>query len=327
MPVFMRLILPALLLLAAASGMVQAQTQTQAYPNRPIRMFVGFPPGGAADIVARVVANALSARLGQPIVIENKAGTGGSAAGDAVAKADPDGYTLLHGPDNLFLVNPHLYARMPFDPLKDLVPVSSLAANQLYLAVHPSVAANSLREFVELSKKTAPPMFYASIGNGSMHHIGMEILKRHVGMDLTHVPYRGGGPAGIGLLAGEIQAMFGGGSVVPMIQSGKIRALAVSGAKRSTLIPDLPTIGEIYPGYEVLIWHGMFAPAATPKPILDKLRAEVAAVLQQPDVRDRLIASGSGEPYVTTPEQFQARIRGDNETFGKVIREIGLKVE
>jgi len=323
MPGVLSRLLSALSVLLVATAAAQAQD----YPNRPIRMYVGFPPGGAADLVARVVANALSPRLGQPIVIENKAGTGGNAAGEAVARAEPDGYTLLHGPDNLFLVNPHLYARMPFDPLKDLVPVASLAANQLILTVNPSLQATNLREFVELAKKTKPPMFYASIGNGSMHHIGMEMFKRHVGIELTHVPYRGGGPAAVGLLAGEAQVMFGGGSVVPTIQSGKFRGLATSGARRSPVLPDLPTIGEIYPGYEVLIWHGTFAPAGTPKPILDRLRKEIAAVLQQPDVRDRLIASGSGEPYVTTPEQFTARIRADNEAFGKVIREIGLKVQ
>jgi tripartite-type tricarboxylate transporter receptor subunit TctC len=314
-------------LLFAAGTATAARAQASNYPNRPIRMFVGFPPGGAADIVARMIANALSPRLGQPIIIENKPGTGGNAAGEAVAKADPDGYTLLHGPDNLFLINPSLYARMPFDPLKDLVPVASLVSNQLYLTVNNSVQANTLREFVDLAKRTKPPLFYGSIGNGSMHHIGMEMFKRHVGIELTHVPYRGGGPASVALLAGDIQTMFGGGSVMPMIKSGRIRALAVSGGKRSPVLPDVPTIQEVFPGYEVLIWHGMFAPAGTPKPILDRLRAEIAVVLQQPELRERLIASGAGEPYPTQPEEFQARIRADHAAFGKVIRDAGLRIE
>jgi tripartite-type tricarboxylate transporter receptor subunit TctC len=299
----------------------------QTYPSRPIRMNVGFPPGGAADIVARLVGQGLSVRLGQPVVIENRPGSGGNVAGEATARAAPDGYTLMHGPDNLFMANPHLYAKMTFDPLKDLVPIASLTANQLVLAVHPSVQANNLREFVELARRAKPPMFYASIGNGSQHHLAMEILKQHVGIDLTHVPYRGGGPAGIGLLAGEVSAMFGGGSLVPTIQSGRIRGLAASGATRFPLMPELPTIGEIYPGYEVLIWHGLFAPAGVPQPIMDRLRAEVVEVLKEPDLIQRLATTGSGEPYFSTPDEFRARIRGDNEKYGKVIRAIGAMLE
>ena len=299
----------------------------QTYPSRPIRMNVGYPPGGAADIVARLVGQGLSVRLGQPVVIENRPGSGGNVAGEATAKAVPDGYTIMHGPDNLFMANPHLYAKMTFDPLKDLVPIASLTANQLLLAVHPSVQANNLREFVELARRTKPPMFYASIGNGSQQHLAMEILKQHVGIDLTHVPYRGGGPAGIGLLAGEVSAMFGGGSLVPTIQSGRVRGLAASGATRFPLMPELPTIGEIYPGYEVLIWHGLFAPVGVPQPIMDRLRAETIEVLKQPDVIERLAASGSGEPYFTTQDEFRARIRGDNEKYGKVIRAIGATLE
>jgi len=207
----LRLALATILVLAVGDATAAAQS----YPNRPIRMYVGFPPGGAADIVARVIGQALSERLGQPIVIENKPGSGANIAGDALAKSAPDGYTLMHGPDNLFIANPHIYAKMPFNPLKDLTPVSSLISNQLMLAVHPSVPAGNLREFVELARRTKPPLFYASIGNGSQHHLAMEMLKQHVGIDLQHVPYRGGGPAGIALLAGETSAMFGSGSLLP----------------------------------------------------------------------------------------------------------------
>src|SRR3954469_5852884 len=286
--------LAAAMLFAALTVSAFAQT----YPNRPIRLVVGYPPGGAVDLIARLYGQALSVSLGQPVVIENRPGTGSNLAGEIVAKSPPDGYTLFHGPDNVFMSNPHIYAKMPFDVFKDLVPVASLSSNQLVLAVHPSVPANSLREFVELARRAKPPMFYASIGNGSQHHLAMEILKQHVGIDLTHVPYRGGGPAGIGLLAGEVSAMFGGGSLVPTIQSGRIRGLAASGATRFPLMPELPTIGEIYPGYEVLIWHGLFAPVGVPQPIMDRLRAETIEVLKQPDVIERLAASGSGEPYL-----------------------------
>jgi tripartite-type tricarboxylate transporter receptor subunit TctC len=299
----------------------------QTYPNRPIRLVVGFPPGGATDINARLVGQGLSARLGQPVVIENKPGSGTNLAGDMVAKAAPDGYTIMHGPDNLFIANPHLYAKMTFDPLKDFVPITSLVANQLVLAVHPSVQAQNFREFVDLAKRTKPPMFYASIGIGSQHHLAMELLKQAAGVEITHVPFRGGGPAAVALLGNQVSAMFGGGSLVPTVQAGQARALAVSGQKRHPLLPELPTIGEIYPGYEVLIWHGLFAPAGTPQPIIDQLRAATTAVLADPEVVQKLAASGSGEPYVVSNEEFKTRIRGDHDKYGKLIRAIGAKME
>ena len=299
----------------------------QSYPNRPIRLLVGYPPGGAVDLIGRLYAQALSVKLGQPVVVENRPGSGSNLAGDLAAKSAPDGYTLFHGPDNVFMSNPHIYGKMPFDPFKDLVPVSSLSSNQLVLAVNPAVPANNLREFVELARRTKPPLFYASIGNGSQHHLAMEMLKRHVGIDLIHVPYRGGGPAAMGLVAGEVSAMFGGGSLVPTVQAGRVRGLASTGAVRNPATPDLPTVAELYPGYEVLIWHGLFVPTGTPQPIVDRLRAEIADVLVQPEFKKRLADSGSGEPYISTPEEFSARIKSDHEKYGKLIRAIGIKIE
>ena len=322
MPSSLRLISTIALLLAAV---VAAPAQT--YPNRPIRLVVGYPPGGAVDLIARLYGQALSVRLGQPVVIENRPGSGSNLAGDIAAKSAPDGYTLFHGPDNVFMSNPHIYAKMPFDTFKDLVPVASLSSNQLVLAVHPSVPAQGLREFVELARSTKPPLFYASIGNGSQHHLAMEMLKRHVGIDLIHVPYRGGGPAALALVAGEVSAMFGGGSLVPTVQAGKVRGLASTGRVRNPATPDLPTIAELYPGYEALIWHGLFVPAGTPQPIIDRLRAEIAVILVQPEFAKRLADSGSGEPYITSPDEFAARIRDDYEKYGKLIRDIGVKLE
>ena len=215
----MKLALAVACLLAALSVPAFAQT----YPNRPIRLVVGFPPGGAVDIIARIYAQGLSARLGQPVVVENKPGTGGNLASDTVAKAAPDGYTLLHGTENVFISNPHVYgARMPFDPFKDVVPVTSLVSNQVVLTVNPASPANDLREFVDLAKASKPPMFYASIGNGSHHHLAMEMLKQRAGIDLTHVPYKGGGPASIAVISGENALMFGGTSVVGHIKNGKL---------------------------------------------------------------------------------------------------------
>jgi tripartite-type tricarboxylate transporter receptor subunit TctC len=321
MPGLVRLL--AVLAVALAAWPAAAQT----YPNRPIRLLVGFPPGGATDIIARLVGQGLSARLGVPVVIENKPGSGTNIAGDAAAKAEPDGYTLLHGPDNMFIANPHLYAKMTFDPLKDLVPITSLAANQMILAVHPSVQANNLKEFVELARRTSPPLFYASIGIGSQHHLAMEMLKQSAGIELTHVPFRGGGPAAIALLGNQVSTMFGGGSIVPNVQAGQARGLAVTGRQRHPLMPQLPTIGETYPGYEVLIWHGLFAPVGTPQPILDRLRSETRAVLADSEVVQKLGASGSGEPYLVSPQEFAERIRSDHEKYGKLIKAIGAKME
>jgi tripartite-type tricarboxylate transporter receptor subunit TctC len=317
--------LMAVAMLVATAG--AALAQTQGYPNRPIRVLVGFPPGGAADIIARLIGQSLSARLGQPIVIENRPGSGSNLAGDLAAKSAPDGYTLLHTPENLLVINPHAYAKLPFDPLKDLVPITSLISNQYALAVHPSVPANNLREFVELAQRTNPPLFYASIGNGSPHHLMMELLKQHTKIDLTHVPYRGGGPAANAMLAGEVSAMFGAASIAPTIQSGRFRGLAVSGKSRWAPLPDLPTIDEIYPGYEMSVWHAWFAPAGTPEAIRDRLRREINEVLREPELVDRLLKSGSGDPYISTPEEFQARVRSDYDKLGKVIKSLGLRIE
>jgi tripartite-type tricarboxylate transporter receptor subunit TctC len=322
MPGLLRLILAAALLFTGA-----AVAEAQTYPNRPIRLLVGYPPGGAVDLIARLYGQGLSVRLGQPVVIENKPGSGSNLAADIAAKSAPDGYTLFHGPDNVFMSNPHIYGKMPFDVFKDLVPVASVSSNQLVLAVHPSVPANNLRDFVELARRSKPPLLYASIGNGSQHHLAMEMLKQHVGIDLTHVPYRGGGPAAIGLLSGEVSAMFGGGSLVPTIQSGKVRGLASTGTVRNPAMPELPTIAELYPGYEALIWHGLFVPAGVPQPIIDRLRAAIAEVIAEPGFKKRLADSGSGEPYATTPDEFAARIKGDYEKYGKLIRSIGVKVD
>ena len=298
------------------------------YPNRPIRLIVGFPPGGAVDIIARIYAQGLSARLGQPVVVENKPGTGGNLASDTVAKAAPDGYTLLHGTENVFISNPHVYgARMPFDPFKDLVPVTSLVSNQIVLTVNPSSPANTLREFVELARASKPPLFYASIGNGSNHHLAMEMLKQHVGIDLIHVPYRGGGPAAIALLqrrsVGDVRRRLGGAD-------DQIRQAARARFDRHRAQSGDAGAADhrrVYPGYEALSWHGLFVPAGTPQPIIDRLRNELKEVVAQPEFKERLANTGSGEPYMVSPEEFTARIKTDYEKYGKLIRSIGVKVE
>ena len=314
--------------LAAAVAMLASAAAAQTYPTRPIRLMVSFPPGGAADVVARLVGQPLSARLGQPVVVENRPGSNGNLAAELAARAAPDGYTLLLGPSALFGINPHLYGRMSIDPLKELLPVASLVSNDLILAANPTLAAGrDLRGFIALARASSPPLFYGSIGKGSEHHLAMEFLRQQAGIELVHVPYRGGGPAAIGVMAGDVAAMFGGGSVAPLVQSGKLAGLAVSGARRSAALPDVPAIAEVYPGYEVTLWQGLFAPHGTPDAVVERLRAETAAALAQRDFAEKLAAAGSGEPYVTTPAEFVARIRADHEKYGRLIKSIGATLD
>ncbi len=313
------------IVIAAAAWASAAAAQT--YPSHPIRLLVSYPPGGAADIVARAIGAPLAARLAQPVVVENRPGSNGNLAGELVAGAAPDGYTLLLGPSALFGINPHLYARMAIDPLKDLLPVASVVSNALLLAANPKLGPQDFRSFVEFARNASPPLFYGSIGNGSEHHLAMEMLKQAAGINLTHVPYKGGGPAALGVMAGDVAVMFGGGSASALVQSGELRGLAISSRTRSRVLPQLPAIAEFYPDYEVTLWQGLFAPVGTRADIVARLRTDLAAVLAQGDLIDKLAASGSGDPFITTQAEFAARIRADYDKYGKVIRDIGLKVE
>jgi tripartite-type tricarboxylate transporter receptor subunit TctC len=298
-----------------------------AFPEHTIKIVVTIPPGGAPDIAARLLAQKLTENLGQPVVVENRTGANGNVAGDQVAKSAPDGYTLLLAADSLIAINPHIYARMTFDPVKDLVPVASVATNQFFLAVTPSLPVKTLPEFVEHARKTKPPLTYASGGNGSQHQFGMEMLKQRAGIDLLHVPYRGGAPAGTATIAGETHVVLAGASNAPHLQSGQLRGLATTGKTRSPLFPDLPTIGEFYPGYEVTIWLGLFAPAGTPAPVVTTLRNEVRKALSQKDLADKLNVTGALQPLLASPEEFSALIRHDYEKYGKLAKEIGIRIE
>jgi tripartite-type tricarboxylate transporter receptor subunit TctC len=316
-----------LALAAAMLVLAAAPIWAQSYPERPIRLFVSYPPGGAADIVARVVALSVARRLGQPVVVENRPGSNGNIAGEVVAHAAPDGYTLMVGNSALFGINPHLYSTMSIDPRKDLLPVASLVSNALLLAANPALPPKTFRDFIDFARRAKEPLFYASIGNGSEHHLAMELLKQQARIELTHVPYKGGGPAALGVMAGDVAGMFGGGSVTALVQSGKLRGLAISGSTRSPVLPDLPAIAEFYPGYEVTLWQGLFAPIGTPPEIVERLRGEVNAVLRQPQLAEKLAAAGAGDPWISTQAEFSNRIRADYERYGKIIGSIGLKVE
>jgi len=297
------------------------------YPSRPVRIVVTIPPGGAPDIAARIIGQKMSESFGQPFIIENRPGANGNTAAAEVARAPADGYTLILAADSLIAINPHLYSRMPLDTLKDLGPVASLVSNQFVLSVNPSLPVKSFPEFIEYAKKAKPPLNYASGGNGSQHQLTMEMLKQRAGIDLVHVPYRGGAPATTATVAGEVAAMFAGTSTAPQIKAGRLRALAVAGAKRSRAFPELPTIAEFYPGFENSIWLGLFGPAGMPEEVLLKLRNEITRTLQAPEVIEKLHGAGSLEAFITTPEEFAALIRRDYERYGKVIKEVGVKAD
>jgi len=297
------------------------------YPDSAIRILVSIPPGGAPDIAARLIGQRLLETQGWTVVVENRPGANGNTAGDAVAKAAPDGYTLLLGADSLIAINPHIYPKMPFDTLKDLVPVTSVASNQFFLSVNPSLPVKTFTEFIDYARAAKPPLAYASGGNGSQHQFGIEMLKRRAGIDLLHVPYRGGAPAGLATVAGETSVVLAGASNAPLLKSGQLRGLATTGKKRSPLFPDLPTIGEFYPGYEVTIWLGLFAPADTPEPIVTTLREHVQEVLGQPELAEKLNVTGALVPLVESPEEFSALIARDYEKYGTLAKEIGIRVE
>jgi tripartite-type tricarboxylate transporter receptor subunit TctC len=314
-------------LIAFVLGLAVCAVALAQYPSRPIRIVVTIPPGGAPDIAARIVGQRLSESFGQPVVIENRPGANGNTAADLVAHSPADGYTLLLGADSLVAINPHLYSRMPIDTLKDLTPVASLVSNQFVLSVNPSLPVKTLPEFIEYARNSNPPLHYASGGNGSQHQLTMEMLKQRAGINLVHVPYRGGAPATTATVAGEVAAMFAGTSTAPQIRAGRLRALAVAGARRSFAFPDLPTIGEFYPGFENSIWLGLFGPAGLPDEVLARLRAEIRKTLSLQEVKEKLNGAGSLEPLITTPEEFAALIRRDYERFGRLIKDVGIKAD
>jgi tripartite-type tricarboxylate transporter receptor subunit TctC len=297
------------------------------YPARAIRIIVTISPGGAPDVAARVLGQGLSEALGVPVVIENKLGSNGNIAAEYVAKSPADGYTLLFGQDSLIVINPHIYEHMPVDVLRDLVPVSTVASNIFVLSVNASLPVKTFTEFVDYARKANPPLAYASGGNGSIHQLTMEMLKARAGINLVHVPYKGGSPATTATVAGDVAAMFAGTSTAPQIKAGRLRALAVTGATRSELFPELPTIGEFYPGFEMSIWLGLFAPAGTPDAILARLRPAIAKVLGAEATKEKLNVAGGLQPLVLSPAEFSALIARDSAKYQKLVKAIGVKVD
>ena len=298
------------------------------YPNKPIRLIIGFPPGGSTDIVGRIVAQKLGERLGQTIVVENKAGAGGTIGTELAAKAAPDGYTLTIGTTSTHAVAAGAYAKLPYDPVKGFSPISLVATTPYLLVVNPKVPANTLAELVALAKSQPGKLNYASAGNGSTTHLAMEMLNDVAGMDVVHVPYKGNAQADLAILANEVQVLFG--SMPALLQNAKadkVRPLAVGTLKRSSALPNVPTVAESgYPGFEAALWLGVLAPAGTPKPIIERLNKELVSIVATPDFK-MLMEKNGAEPVSNSPDQFSGMIRSEVDRYGKVVKKIGLKLD
>jgi tripartite-type tricarboxylate transporter receptor subunit TctC len=318
--------LPTIAIALASFCSVASAAESSAYPTRPIRMIVGFAPGGGTDTTARALTPKLSERLGQQVIVDNRPGAAGNIATDITTKAPADGYTILMGTIAALAINPTLYGNLPFDPLRDLAPVTQAVDATNILVVHPSVPAKSVKELIALAKTKS--LNAGSSGVGGAGHLALELFNVSAGTKITHVPYKGGGPAMTDLLGGQINLIFAtAASAVPHVQSGKIRAIAVTTIKRSQLVPDLPTVAEAgLPGFEANNWYGVVVPAKTPKPIIDRLHKEFVAVLNMPDIKDILFKQGL-DAAPGTPEKFGAYIKSETTKWAKVIKASGAKPE
>ena len=321
-------LLQSLAWLGAFVTMTPAALAQADYPNKPIRLIVPFPAGGSTDIVGRVVAQKLSERLGQNVIVDNRGGAGGTIGTDLAAKAAPDGYTLTIGTTSTHAVATGAYAKLPYNAVKDFAPVSLVAVTPYLLAINPRVLATNLKEFVALAKSQPGKMNFASAGNGTTTHLAMEMFKDAAKIDLAHIAYKGNGPAEMALLANEVQATFGSmPALLQQVKGGKLVPLAVGSIKRSPALPDVPTVTELgYPGFEVSLWLGVLAPAGTPKPIIDRLQKELAAIVPTAEFKTAMEANGA-DAIRNTPDEFAKLIADDGAVYTKVVKTIGLKLD
>ncbi|HYC46324.1 MAG TPA: tripartite tricarboxylate transporter substrate binding protein [Burkholderiales bacterium] len=306
--------------------LIAASAAAQQYPSRPIRFLVGYPPGGPTDVTARLVAPHLSEALGQQLVVDNRAGAGGTVAAATLATAAPDGYTIGLVANGEIAISPNL-RKVPYDPLKDFSPISRIGASQLALVIHPSVPAKSVADLVALAKAKPGAINFASSGTGSTAHLAGELFKTLAGINIVHVPYKGAGPALTDVMGGQVQMLISGySSALPHIKSGRLRALGVTGPKRLAAAPDLPTIGETVKGYDVTSSYGIMLPARAPKAIVERLHKEIAAIVNRPDLREKLTALGI-DPEGNTPAEYQQQVRSEIAKWAKVIKTANIKVE
>lgn len=318
-------LLRAALAVAALAFATAAQAQT--WPSRPIKLIVGFAAGGSTDVTARLIAQALSERLGQQVIVENRGGAGGNIGADAVAKAEPDGYTLLLTTSTTHATNPSLYKSLPFDVRSDFTPITLTAFIPNLLVVGPNVPANTIDELVAYAKANPDKLTYGSAGNGSSQHLSAELFKSLAGIQMTHAPYRGGAPAVTDLLTGNIQVLFAPlVEVLQHVNGGKLKALGITTAKRSPLLPSAPAIGERLPGYEVALWNGLLGPAKLPQDIVDRIHRETVAALRSEELRAKLAQQGS-EPVGNTPDEFRAFIAAELVKWKKLVEISGAQMQ
>lgn len=313
--------------LAASLAAFVPLAHAQTYPNKPIRMMVGFAPGGAADILGRITAQALGEAIGEQVVVDNRAGAGGLIATEIAARANPDGYTLLFtSPPHA--INAALYRAAKYDPVKDFAPVTQVVWTALVLTVNTTSPFRSVKELVSYAKTNPGKLTYGSGGSGASGHLAMELFKSVAGVDIVHIPYKGTGPVITDLIAGQIQMTIGSAApTLPMVKAGKLRALAVTSRTRSVVMPDVPTIAESgVPGYEVTQWFGILVPQGTPQPVVARLHAAMLQGLQRKDVRDRFLGS-SAEPVGGTPEALKALVAREVATWGKLVRALDLRAD
>jgi tripartite-type tricarboxylate transporter receptor subunit TctC len=317
-------------LLAAAAALPwipsTARAQAAGWPNRPVRIIVAFPPGQATDQAARALAQRLSETMGQQFVVENRPGAASIIGSEAAARAPNDGYTLFMGSSGSLAVNPGMYAKLPYDPIRDFVPIGLALKVPFFLVVNPSVPARSVAELVAYLKANPGKVNFGTAGNGASNHLSAEYFRSVAGVDMVHVPYKGSPPAVTDLLGGQISVMFETGPLtVPHVKTGKLRALAVASAQRSSALPELVTIAESgYPGFEAVGWAGLLAPAGTPREIVTRINAEMVRSLAMPELKERFVAMGA-ELVSSTPEEFDAYIRSETAKWGKVIKDVGIQ--
>jgi tripartite-type tricarboxylate transporter receptor subunit TctC len=313
---------------ALAVAVVPMTSAAQAYPTKPIRLVVAFPAGGSTDIIARLVEQRLGEKLGQQVIVDNRGGAGGTIGTEIAARAAPDGHTLTMGTTSTHVIAPAAYAKVSYDPVKDFSPITLVASTPYLLVLHPGVKANNLKEFVALAKSQPGKMNFASAGTGSTTQLAMEMLKIAAGIDIVHVPYGGNGPAGTATLGGQVQALFGSmPAVLPHAQAGRLRPIAVGTATRSPALPNVPTVAESgYPGFEVSLWLGFFAPKGTPQPVLNRLQKELTEIASNAEMKAQFEKNGASS-VTNTPAEMNALMKTELEKYSKVVKAAGVSLK